>query len=130
MLILLALHYFFLIFHALFTFFNLIGWAFKKTRKAHRFTMFFTLVSWSILGIWFGFGFCFCTHWHWLILEKLGKNNLPYSYITYLIQELTGIRITNESYVVFSTFVIFAFLLILTLVLWVLEKRKNLVRKN
>ncbi len=123
---LLALHYFFLFFHTLFTLFNFIGWAFKKTRKAHRFTMLFTLGSWSILGIWFGFGFCFCTHWHWIILEKLGKTNLPYSYITYLIQELTGIVLLDESYVVFFTFITFALLLILTLVLWVLEKRQKI----
>lgn len=117
---------FFLVFHTAWTLFNLTGWIFKITRKAHRITLLLTAASWGILGIRYGFGYCLCTDWHWQILEKLGETGLPYSYITYLITRLTGIEITHEEPIINLTLITFAGLMVLTVWLWILEKRKKM----
>lgn len=85
-----TLHYFFLIFHTLLILFNLLGWISPKTKKWHLISLCITLFSWGILGIWKGFGYCFLTDWHYQVLYQLGEKNLPYSYISYLVQTLSG----------------------------------------
>ncbi|KJJ38002.1 DUF2784 family protein [Aequorivita vladivostokensis] len=82
----------FIVFHTVLIVFNLFGWIFLKTRKLHLFTLAVTLFSWLVLGIWKGFGYCFLTDWHYDILRKLGKTNLPNSYITFLVENLSGWR--------------------------------------
>jgi hypothetical protein len=52
--------------------------------------------SWFILGIWYGFGFCFCTEWHWQVRKLLGIPIQSYSYIHFLILEITGIRMNPQ----------------------------------
>ena len=90
-----ALYYFldkfFLIFHALFTLFNVFGWIFKKTRKIHLITILLTAFNWFVLGIIYGWGFCYCTQWHWDVRDALGLPNDSRSYIRFLIHELTGV---------------------------------------
>jgi hypothetical protein len=50
-----------------------------------------TGASWVILGLIVGnLGYCPLTDWHFSILEKLGGNNLPDSYVKYLADRLTG----------------------------------------
>jgi Protein of Unknown function (DUF2784) len=109
------LNIFFFVFHTAFTLFNIIGWAFKKTRKLHLVTMLLTAGSWFILGIWYGWGYCFCTDWHWQVRAHLGYHDTFQSYITFLIYELTGARL-NENLVENATLVIF--LICLTLSVW------------
>ena len=82
---------FFLIFHTVLTLFNLTGWIWKKTRRLNLITLLLTGASWFILGLFYGIGYCPLTEWHFHILEKLGETNLPYSYIDYLIERLTGV---------------------------------------
>lgn len=87
---------FFTIFHILLILFNLFGWIHKKTRLANLITLTLTAGSWSILGIFYGFGYCPLTAWHFKILEKLGNNNLPDSYIKYLIDSLFNTNINAK----------------------------------
>ncbi|GMQ31300.1 DUF2784 domain-containing protein [Algoriphagus confluentis] len=82
--------WFFLFFHSGLILFNLIGWIWRKTRKAHLITISLTLLSWGFLGIWYGWGYCPLTDWHWQVLEKLGTPNLPNSYISYLLDRIFG----------------------------------------
>lgn len=70
--------------------FNLFGWIFPATRKAHLVSVGLTAGSWFILGIWFGWGYCPVTDWQWQVKEKLGEHNLPASFITYYADKLTG----------------------------------------
>ncbi len=84
------LNYFFFIFHTVLIFFNLFGWLFKKTRKLHLFTLLATLFSWIVLGFSKGFGYCFLTDWHYEVLRKLGKTDMPNSYIAFLVENFTG----------------------------------------
>ena len=85
-----VLDIFFLVFHTLLIFFNLFGWIFKAFRKANLIVLVLTGASWFILGIFYGIGFCPLTEWHWQVLHKLGQYNLPDSYISYLVERLTG----------------------------------------
>lgn len=82
--------WFFVVFHSSLILFNLFGWIWKKTRKAHLITISLTLLSWGLLGIWYGWGYCPLTDWHWQVLEKLGKTDLPNSYISYLLDRVLG----------------------------------------
>lgn len=84
------LDYFFIVFHTMFTLFNMTGWIWNKTRKIHLATIAVTACSWFILGIWYGWGYCFCTDWHWKIRDALGRPIRSDSYIHFLILELTG----------------------------------------
>jgi Protein of Unknown function (DUF2784) len=89
---------FFTIAHLALTLFNLTGWIWKRTRKAHLITLIVTALSWGVLGIWYGLGYCPLTDWHWQVKEKLGETNLPASFIKYYADKITG-RDINPSLV-------------------------------
>lgn len=84
------LNVFFIVFHTLLIFFNLFGWMFKRLRKANLIVLLLTGGSWFILGIFYGIGYCPLTEYHWQVLHKLGQYNLPDSYISFLVEKLTG----------------------------------------
>jgi len=81
---------FFVIFHGSLTLFNIAGWAWKRTRRIHLYTISLTIFSWIGLGIFYGWGYCPCTDWHWQVKRQLGEQNLPASYIKYYADYLTG----------------------------------------
>jgi hypothetical protein len=81
---------FYTIAHLGLTLFNLAGWAWKKTRKAHFITLTITAACWFVLGIWYGWGYCPLTDWHWDVKEKLGETNLPNSFIKYFADKISG----------------------------------------
>lgn len=81
----------FVIFHTALITFNLFGWIWKWSRKYNLLTLALTGSSWLFLGIIYNTpGYCPLTDWHFNILRKLGETNLPYSYIKYLVDRLTG----------------------------------------
>jgi hypothetical protein len=82
-------------FHLAFSLFNLTGWIWKKTRKFHLVTLCLTILSWALLGIWFGWGYCPLTEWHWDVKRQLGETNLPNSFIKYIADRLTGADIDS-----------------------------------
>ena len=82
---------FFIVFHTLLIFFNLFGWIFRPLRRANLVVLLLTGGSWFILGIFYGIGYCPLTEFHCEVLHKLGQNDLPDSYISYLIQRFTGL---------------------------------------
>ncbi|MCM4152386.1 DUF2784 domain-containing protein [Arenibacter sp. N53] len=81
---------FFYVFHTVLIVFNLFGWILKRTRKLNLITLLLTFGSWVLLGIWKGWGYCFLTDWHYGILRRLGEQNPPNSYISFLIHKVTG----------------------------------------
>jgi len=115
---------FFLLFHTVFTLFNISGWIWHKTRKIHLVTMGLTAMSWFILGIWYGWGYCFCTDWHWQVREALHNPITSYSYIHFLIHEITG-RWLDPDLVDRATLGVFLTSLALTLVLNLRDWRKS-----
>ena len=81
---------FFTIVHLALTGFNLSGWIWPGTRKAHLITITVTALCWFLLGIWYGIGYCPITDWQWQVKEKLGETNLPDSFIKYFADKLSG----------------------------------------
>lgn len=81
---------FFIVIHSCFVLFNLTGWIWSKTRRAHLLTIGLTFLSWFGLGIWYGWGYCPFTDWHWKVKLKLGETDLPNSYIKYYIDHITN----------------------------------------
>ncbi len=112
------LDYFLIIFHSLFTIFNIIGWIWRKTRKIHLITIAITAISWFVLGIWYGMGYCVCTDWHWQIRLKLGKPIMSNSYIQFLIKETTGVDI-NPNIIDSVVIVVFLVCVILSIGLFI-----------
>lgn len=81
----------FVILHTSLILFNLFGWIWRRTRLANLITLLLTGGSWVILGWITGtIGYCPLTDLHFRILEKLGKTDLPDSYIKYLADRITG----------------------------------------
>ena len=70
--------------------FNLFGWMFEVTKKAHFISIVLTAASWFLLGIWYGMGYCPFTDWQWQVKEKLGERNLPSNFIEYFTEKITG----------------------------------------
>jgi hypothetical protein len=88
---------FFVVFHTSLIFFNLFGWIWKKTRLINLLTLSITGASWLFLGLIVGMlGYCPLTDWHFQILEKLGKIDLPVSYVKYLADRLTGLSFNAD----------------------------------
>jgi Protein of Unknown function (DUF2784) len=121
------LNIFFFVFHTLFSLFNMVGWAFPKTRKLHVITLSFTAFSWFILGIWYGWGFCFCTQWHWDVRHKLGLVDESNSYIHFLILKVTGINLP-ERMVETGTLLVFLVCFVLSVWLNVKDNRQKAKR--
>src|SRR6185295_15647493 len=93
--------------------FNLFGWIWPATRKAHFICIMATGASWFLLGIWFGIGYCPVTDWQWQVKTKLGEQELPASFITYYADKITG-RNFSESFINTVTVVCFALALLLS----------------
>jgi putative effector of murein hydrolase len=86
------LDYFFVIFHTSLIIFNLFGWIWKRTRIYNLITLLLTGASWLFLGLIVGTpGYCPLTDWHFSVLDRLGVTDLPYSYVKYLADRLTGL---------------------------------------
>lgn len=85
-----ALDILFVLLHNLVILFNLLGWAWRPTRRANLVLLLLTGLSWFGLGIFYGWGYCPITDWHYQVLENLGETDLPYSYISYLLMRLFG----------------------------------------
>jgi hypothetical protein len=99
---------FFIVFHTSLIFFNLFAWIWKKTRVWNLIVLLITGSSWLFLGLIVGtLGYCPLTEWHFRILEKLGHQDLPNSYIKYLADRLTGMDL---SAVVVNNLTLYAFL--------------------
>jgi len=76
--------------------FNLLGWIWPATRKAHFICVLATAASWFLLGIWFGMGYCPVTDWQWRVKEQLGEHNLPASFIKYYADKIAGTDISSS----------------------------------
>src|SRR4030066_1272677 len=99
---------FFVIFHSSLIIFNMFGWIWKKTRIANLITLSLTGASWLFLGLIVGvLGYCPFTDWHFDILDKLGKTDLPNSYVKYLADRITGLNFDASRV---DNFTLYAFL--------------------
>ena len=121
---------FFVIFHTSLTLFNMFGWIWRKTRLANLITLTLTGGSWLILGMMVGMiGYCPLTDWHFNILYKLGKTDLPISYIKYLADRLTGLDF-DQTLIDNATLYGFIIALIISLLLNARDLRKRWLEKQ
>lgn len=81
----------FVAFHTALIVFNMLGWAWRRTRRFHLLTISATLLSWFGLGIVYGWGYCPLTDWHWQVKRALGETGLPASWVKYYLDQLTGV---------------------------------------
>lgn len=86
-----VLDYLFVAIHSGLVLFNLTGWIWASTRRVHLLVIGLTLISWFGLGLAYGWGYCPCTDWHWQVKRALGETDLPYSYVKYYLDRLTGL---------------------------------------
>ena len=86
----------FLVAHTGLIFFNLFGWAWRKTLRLNLLSIFLTAGSWVAFAPWYGLGYCPCTDWHWQVKWGLGQTDLPNNYLTYLFDAWTGIAVSDE----------------------------------
>lgn len=87
---------FFTLIHLIIIGFNLLGWIWPKTRRAHLIVVAATAFCWVILGIWYGWGFCPVTEWQWQIKTRLGEHHLPDSFIKYYADKISGKDINSS----------------------------------
>lgn len=120
---------FFVVFHSSLILFNLFGWIWRKTRTINLITLLLTGASWLFLGLLYGtLGYCPLTDWHFNILLKLGKTDLPDSYIKYLADRITGLNL-NASLVDHVTLYAFIAALILSLFFNIRDRVKKSQRE-
>ena len=89
-----TLDYFFIIFHGVVILINVFGWIPVRTRKVQRVVLVATLLSWFVLGAFYGWGYCFLTDWHWDVLTELGTRPTQSVYVQYLLHRLFGVNIS------------------------------------
>jgi uncharacterized protein DUF2784 len=106
--------------------FNLLGWIWPKTRRAHLIVVAATAFSWFILGIWFGWGYCPITQWQWNVKEKLGETHLPNSFIKYYADKISEKEV-NPSLVDRITLVTFLVVIVLTIYLNFFKRNTNVL---
>src|SRR5207244_3439052 len=104
--------------------FNIVGWAWRRTRPFQLFTIGLTAFSWFVLGIWNGWGFCICTQWHWEVRHRLGYIDPEGSYVALLIRCVTGIRV-NETLSEAITGIVFVIVAILGITLSLRDRRRR-----
>ena len=93
----LLLDYLFTLSHLVIVGFNLLGWIWPSTRKAHFVVVVVTASCWLLLGIWYGIGYCPLTDWQWQIKERLGETGLPNSFIKYMADKVSPIFVSSDT---------------------------------
>lgn len=114
--------------HTLLMGFNMIGWAFRRTRPYHLVCLVLTAFSWFVLGAIYGWGYCICTDWHFEIRRKLGYDDPYSSYLQLLAHEFFGISMSHEV----SQWLAgggFGLIVIATALVWIREWRGHMKRK-
>jgi hypothetical protein len=105
--------------------FNLFGWIWPATRKAHFICVLATAASWFLLGIWFGMGYCPVTDWQWRVKEQLGEHNLPASFIKYYADKISGRDISSSVIDMVTVISFFIAALLSVYVNFIKKKRKK-----
>lgn len=101
---------------------NVFGWAWRRTRRLHRWVLAVTAFCWLVVGpLYGGLGYCPLTDWHWQVKAARGEMPLPASYIDYLLR-MAGIY-ASPLYIDVAVGAVFAVTCVVTLILWRREKQ-------
>ncbi|TCD00161.1 DUF2784 domain-containing protein [Pedobacter psychroterrae] len=93
----LILDYLLTLLHLLIVGFNLLGWIWPATRRAHFIVVVVTASCWLLLGIWYGIGYCPLTDWQWQLKEHLGEQGLPNSFIKYMVDKVSPVAVYSDT---------------------------------
>ena len=70
--------------------FSVGGWMVPLLRPYHLVLCLLIAFSWLVLGARKGWGYCLVTDWQWQLMRRMGKTDLPSSYMPMLYRFLTG----------------------------------------
>lgn len=115
---------FFFVFHTLLIGFNIVGWAWRRTRTLHLVTLGLTAFSWFVLGAFYGWGYCFCTDWHFQIRRQLGYVDTESSYVQLLTRKLCGVSLSRPSSDTLAL-AIFIAIVAATATVWIRDWRRH-----
>jgi hypothetical protein len=110
------------VFHALLIAFNMVGWAWKKTRVPHLIVLGLTAFSWFVMGAFYGWGYCLCTDWHFRLRRHLGYTVPESSFIQLFSRKVLGLEIGRQVADTLAVSV-FAAIVVATVVSWTVELR-------
>lgn len=113
----------FFLLHTLLIVFNMVGWAWPRTRLLHLLTMGATAFSWFVLGAYYGWGYCLCTDWHFQVRRQLDYADPETSYVQLLASHYFGVTLdlTAANWIAGS---VFAFIVVAMTVVWVRQWRR------
>lgn len=115
---------FFFVFHTLLIGFNIVGWAWRRTRRLHLVTLGLTAFSWFALGALYGWGYCFCTDWHFQVRRQLGYVDPESSYVQLLGRMWCGIALSRPAADVLALAVFLA-IVAATATVWIRDWRRR-----
>jgi hypothetical protein len=115
---------FFFVVHTLLIGFNMVGWAWRRTRTLHLVTFGLTAFSWIVLGAFYGWGYCLCTDWHFQIRQQLGYVDPESSYVQLLVRKLCGGSLTRPAADLLAASIFIA-ILAATTVVWTRDRRRQ-----
>ena len=70
--------------------FSVIGWMIPALRPFHLLLCLLIAFSWLVLGARKGWGYCLVTDWQWNLMRRMGRTDLPSSYMPMLYRFVTG----------------------------------------
>ena len=113
----------FFAFHTLLIAFNMVGWAWRKTRPLHLIVLGLTAFSWFVMGAYFGWGYCLCTDWHFRVRRQLGYA-VPESSFIQLLLGSVGLPVSHRLANGLALGV-FVAIVIATAIVWTVELRRR-----
>ncbi len=119
---LILMDYLFFIAHTLLILFNMVGWAWQRTRLLHLITLGLTMFSWFVLGAFYGWGYCLCTDWHLQIRRELGYSDIESSYIQLLATQVFRVTLSRPA----SDWIagtVFVLIVLATTIVWLWPQR-------
>lgn len=81
----------FFAFHTALIVFNMIGWAWKRTRRWNLAALGLTAASWFLMGMYYGVGYCVCTQMHFWVRAALGIHDGADNYLQLLARSVLGL---------------------------------------
>ena len=70
--------------------FSVTGWMIPALRPFHLLLCLLIAFSWLVLGARKGWGYCLVTDWQWNLMRRMGRTDLPSSYMPMLYRFITG----------------------------------------
>lgn len=111
------------VFHTVLIAFNMVGWAWRRTRVAHLVVLAMTAFSWFVMGAFYGWGYCLCTDWHFRVRRLRGAPVTESSFVQLLIGKATGVHLDRQAADVLAVGV-FAAIVVATAITWAIAWRR------